>query len=155
MPGLHFACRHHIFELLLASSFTVALKDVSSGPDIQLFVKFKKYWSQIDTSCLESGTKLPRDAEVLPLNIRNDLNKCIKIHLNIIQLERQDYREVLLLVLVFLGENTKDDPIHIKKHRARWMAKIIYSLKIYLLRKQFKLSSKKSTSIFNLFITKY
>lgn len=59
------------------------------------------------------------------------------------QLPRSDYKELLLLSLAFLGatENFK-----FKRpgacHHARWMAKAIYSLKIYLLRESFKLSKK-------------
>lgn len=135
-----------MYELVVAASFTVALKDVSSGPDIQLFSKFKKSWSQLNACEYECGMNIPRSTEIVPQHLKDEI-----IHfandqlLHILNEERHDYREVLVLVLTFLGKKTISNvPIRIKKpgalHRARWMAKIIYSLKIFLFRKQFKLS---------------
>ena len=36
---LHFACRHHIYELVLASVFSESMP-VSSGPDVSIFKRF-------------------------------------------------------------------------------------------------------------------
>lgn len=56
---------------------------------------------------------------------------------------RDDYCELLELVLIFLGEQIPNINLKIRQpgayHHARWMAKAIYSLKIYLFRNQFKL----------------
>ena len=43
---LYLPCRHHILEIIIGNVFDMSL-GYSSGPDIQLFVRFKKYWSQI------------------------------------------------------------------------------------------------------------
>lgn len=54
-------------------------------------------------------------------------------------IHRNDYRELLDLVAVFLDGGNQD---FFKKpgatHHARWMAKAIYTLKIFLFRNQFK-----------------
>lgn len=56
---------------------------------------------------------------------------------------RDDYKELLQLSIVFLGGELENG-VPFKKpagpHRARWMAKSIYSLKIFLFREQFRLT---------------
>ena len=58
---------------------------------------------------------------------------------------RKDYNEVLELGLIFRNQKTfsgKEIKIHIPGavHRARFMARIIYGLKIFALRSQFELT---------------
>jgi len=70
---------------------------------------------------------------------------------------RDDYKELLLLAILFLGDTDVSTTIHAlgSYHRARWMGKLIYCFKIYLFRSQFKLTSKELNGLqqFNLFIT--
>ena len=58
---------------------------------------------------------------------------------------RDDYRELLQLSLVFLGATTTN--ITFKRpgavHHAWWMAKAIYSLKIFLFRNEFHINIRK------------
>ncbi|CAH0547045.1 unnamed protein product [Brassicogethes aeneus] len=110
---LYFACRHHIFELVLEACFSMCMPS-SSGPNIQLFQRFQKNWNMLKRS-------QPRD----------------------------DYKELLDLVLTFIGHNKK--PTFRAPgafHRARWMAKAIYVLKIFMFQTQFALTrvEKKSLS---------
>ena len=51
---LYLPCRDHILEIIIGNVFNMSL-GYSSGPDIRLFVRFKKYWSYIDVSQFESG----------------------------------------------------------------------------------------------------
>ena len=51
---LHLACRHHIFEIVLAEVFDKCLGP-SSGPEILLFGRFKKCWSEIDQEKFDFG----------------------------------------------------------------------------------------------------
>lgn len=46
-PLLWLACRHHIFELVLAKAFRVSLGP-SAGPDVGLFRRFEEHWDFID-----------------------------------------------------------------------------------------------------------
>ena len=48
---LYLACRHHIMELLIGTTFDKMLK-ASSGPEILLFKRFMKQWPSIDCSHL-------------------------------------------------------------------------------------------------------
>lgn len=42
---LHLACRHHIFELILQAAIVESKLQISSGPDIAVFKRFKNAWS--------------------------------------------------------------------------------------------------------------
>lgn len=142
-----FACRHHIYELAISSAFTAALNEVSSGPDIQLFVRFKKSWPTIDKNSFLSGLETPRVLSLFSEDKIKENMMFAETQLNILNDGRSDYREVLYLIILFLGGTKYGDKIiSVKKpgavHRARWMAKIIYAIKIYLFRKQFLLKSE-------------
>jgi len=59
---------------------------------------------------------------------------------------RDDYKELMKLCLLILGESQTDQSVYQFRQAgaydmARWMAKVIYSLKIYLFRDQFHLTS--------------
>ena len=70
---------------------------------------------------------------------------------------RDDYRELLSLTIIALG-GVPAGGIRVSKpgayHRARWMGKLIYALKIFLFRGQFKLTKaeEKNLTRFVLFI---
>lgn len=50
---LLFACRHHVYELVLKAVFETKIKQVTSGPDIALFKKFRDSWENIDSDTIE------------------------------------------------------------------------------------------------------
>lgn len=64
--------------------------------------------------------------------------------------DRGDYAEFLKLIVIFLG-GTPSTGISFRApgafHHARWMAKAIYTLKIYLFRGQFQLTSRELNGI--------
>jgi len=74
-------------------------------------------------------------------------------------LEEWNITERIQLSLLFLGDETAKD-FNIctpgALHPARWMAELIYSLKIYLFRSQFKLIARELSAlrIFNIFVLK-
>lgn len=135
---LFLGCRHHIFEIVLAAVFTEANVGVSTGPDIAIFKKFKKQWPVINTENYIPGISHPRVIEILGDNVaevltfaNNKINEAFP---------RNDYKEFLELVIIFLGGSpprgikfTKPGALHY----ARWMAKAIYCLKIVIFRHQF------------------
>lgn len=47
-------CRHHIFEIVLRGAFEVYWP-VSSGPNVPMFGRFKKFWDDIDITNYKSG----------------------------------------------------------------------------------------------------
>ena len=64
---------------------------------------------------------------------------------------RDDYKELLQLTIIFLGGTIPRGAFSFRApaglHRARWMAKAIYSLKIWMFRHQFQLTTKDETGI--------
>lgn len=84
--------------------------------------------------------------------LKNDVNEILLYSKNKIKedLPRDDYREFLELIIIFLGE-TPSRGIHFRQpgayHFARWMSKAIYCLKIYLFRQQFKLTQREEKAL--------
>lgn len=150
------ACRHHVMELIVAKVFDT-LMGTSSGPNIKLFERFSDFWTSIDRCEYESGVADPSVASQLESE-KDDLIAFISCQLSQFQ-TRDDYRELLELAQIFLGADTRSDVIIHQPgaiHRARWMAKIIYSLKIFLFRSQFKLTERELLGLhrFNVFVMK-
>ncbi|KAK0046045.1 hypothetical protein Bpfe_024506 [Biomphalaria pfeifferi] len=117
------ACRHHMFEVLLADVFTACLGP-STGPEIAIFKLLRDNWSKIHHE----------SKHIFPLIVVSDTVKAfISKELQQKQL-REDYRELIALAARAVGLDVSEP---IRKpgaiHRARWMAKAIYSLKMQLL----------------------
>lgn len=94
-------CRHHIFELIVKEIFIVKLKFKSKKPNIEMFETLKNSWNSIDKTKLPSAI----DDEIVSQHLSNDfceemLNFCLE-HLQ--NSYRDDYRELLELVVIFLG----------------------------------------------------
>lgn len=151
---LSLACRHHIHELIVAKVFEVLLEPTSSGPQIKLFQRFSNSWSTINATAYDSAID---DQELATyLNpVREEMLGFLKAQLQT-YLPRDDYKELIQLALLFLGDGSV--PFKFYKpgayHRARWMASLIYCMKIYLLRSQFHLKARELSGLqqFNLFI---
>ncbi|XP_076674663.1 uncharacterized protein LOC143372399 [Andrena cerasifolii] len=143
---LYFPCRHHIYELVLRSVFEVKISK-SSAPEIPLFKKFQKAWPKIKQSNFRLGVEDDYVNGKLQ-DIELKLNFCF----NTIQQKqpRGDYVEFLELMIIFLGGTCpKGNRFHVPGafHHARWMAKAIYILKIYLFREEFSLSPEEMVGI--------
>ncbi|KAL4148952.1 hypothetical protein QTP88_003082 [Uroleucon formosanum] len=92
-------------------------------------------------------------------NVKEDIRNFVKSKLET-KHSRGDYREFLELVLIFIGGNL-ESKITIyppgAMHQARWMARAIYCLKIFLFRSQYNISdlSKKAIGEICVFIIKF
>lgn len=151
---LHFACRHHIYEIVVEKIFTaLKITAASSGPDISLFKRFKEQWSFIDQGTYETAAGMKEIESFQQQSIA-----FAESHLQLYQ-PRDDYREFLELVIIFLG-GMPARGIHIiapgALHAARWMARIIYCFKIWMFRSQFKLKLSEEQGMFTflLFVSK-
>lgn len=133
-------CRHHILEIILESVVSISLP-ASSGPDIQLFKRFKANWQKLNKNSFHTAEN---DATIATkiAKIKDDTINFAKTQLDKHQ-PRHDYRELLELTIIFVGGSPQAD-IKFKKpgayHRARWMSKVIYSMKIWMFKQQFKLT---------------
>lgn len=134
---LFLGCRHHICEIVLAGVF-IGQMGASTGPNVDIFKKFKNHWPKINRDNFSTGLTHPRINEILGDDTAEILN--FAYHKIAQSFARDDYKEFLELVIIFLG-GTPPRGIQFKKpgalHHARWMAKAIYSLKILIFRDQF------------------
>ena len=96
---LLFACRHHIYELVLKSVFEANIQQVTNSPDIPLFIKFRDNWSNIDSTNIQIYLDFVKqhynDCEInqLVMFYNCELQKKIVI---------DDYHEQIELSIIFL-----------------------------------------------------
>lgn len=57
-------CRHHVMELVIKCVFEVYWP-TQSGPNVQVFSRFKDFWKQIDKLKYDAGINDPTVADVL------------------------------------------------------------------------------------------
>lgn len=155
-PLHYFACRHHMLECVVSAAFK-GLFGPSMGPDIAFFQRFSSSWETINKSVLRSSMS-DKEIQNLSSSEKEDLVKFIRDQM-MVNHARADYHEFLELALLFLG-NPTNMLIKIRPpgavHRARWMAKIIYCLKMYIFRDQFSMSRDELGALrkFNTFVVK-
>lgn len=153
---LWLACRHHVHELVLEAVVNRSL-GASSGPDISLFKRFQKFWTSINKTKFQTALSDVTTAQVVS-DIAADSISFAENQLQKFQL-RDDYKELLELSVIFLG-GVPVKGVSFKYpagvHRARWMAKAIYSLKIWMFRSEFELTSTEEAGVRNisLFVVK-
>lgn len=150
---LNFACRHHFHEVIIADVFKGCM-GTTSGPDVLLFKRFREEWNKIDKTNMDLSARFIKEGAVNPLI--EEAISFAKIMLLSDSQPRSDYKEFLELTLIYCGVTP---PRGIKFsapgafHHARWMSKLIYSLKIYIFKNQFKLTKKEEEGLikFNTF----
>ena len=146
-PLLWLACRHHVCELFIKHA-NIAIRGETKGPDDPLFKELQKLFSFID---LDKRTlwKWPKTARDWRHRRANEVLLWADHHMQKATWPREDYRELLELVTVYLGGVVKRVhggqatvvQVQIRKpgalHRARFMASSLYLLKICLFQDQF------------------
>lgn len=143
---LPFACRHHIFEIIVGKIVTTFLGP-TNGPTLPIFIRFRKAWKTIDKTKYSPGMNDEKIKNALK-DVQDDIiifcqNEMKK------EMVRHDYQELLQLVLIFLGGYTKNVSFRelIAIHQARWMANLIYAIKMFLFRDQFEMTSKEMQAL--------
>jgi len=145
---LFLACHHHIFEIILQAVFIEAKFAPSSGPDIPLFKRFVNNWKNINKNEYSVWTDDSMTFDILN-NVRDEILDFAEKRLQDC-FPRDDYKEFLQLIVIFLGGKLKGNVNFWQPgayHLARWMAKGIYSLKILLFKNQFKLTSTEEMAL--------
>jgi len=157
---LYFACRHHMHEIIIGEVFST-LFGPSRGPNIALFERFSKFWPSIEQMNYKPLDDTRLDSPMLQ-QLKEEVGLFLTQFLSAENsyVPREDYREMIELCLLLLGcplPTDKQYHFHVPGayHMARWMAKVIYCMKIYLFRDEFKLtvSEIKSLTEFCLFVT--
>jgi len=127
-------CRHHIGEVLLSHVFNDLKIEASKSPDITVFTRLRSNWDLLPHSSEQSllfqpSSHSPKAQEILA-TMRNETIACAT---KVTEFLRDDYREFAELSLLFLGAPLE---VHFRRpgalHKARWMAKLVYSLKLAL-----------------------
>jgi len=142
---LYFACRHHVLELLLAAAFRTVM-EATSGPNVTLFKRFQDQWQFIDQSQFESGVSHPEGCPLLDSVDKDWFQTTLVNHKGL----RDDYRELLELTVIFLGQVPPRGVRFLAPgpmHHARWMSKAIYALKVWMFRRQFKLTAREENGL--------
>ena len=99
---------------------------------------FQSKWKTIDVSRYETGDT----NQTIRMALEGEIDSISAFILTQLEINRQgvDYRELLQLVLIFIGE-IPPNGVRFRSpgamHHARWMAKALYFLKILLFKQQF------------------
>ncbi|KAI8442258.1 hypothetical protein MSG28_005828 [Choristoneura fumiferana] len=142
---LWLACRHHILEIILAKIFTLCFGP-SSSPEIPLFKRFREVWKNYSRENYK-GLDIDPVIEAFSQSTLEVLAKAVGREKEI----RDDYFELIELATIVL--NKAPDKIHWRSpgpiHHARWMAKLLYTYKIFLFRDQnvLKLTKRETNAV--------
>ena len=136
-PLLWSGCRDHIGEVLLSHIFTNLKVEMSRSPEVTLFTRLRDNWNLLPHEH-SSGLSCYHPGEAEPSflgELRAELTKCAA---GVLHYKRGDYREFVQLCLVYLGvASAAQTPVTFKwpgaLHKARWMAKLLYTLKLALM----------------------
>ena len=137
---LQLECRHHCLELVIGASCSYVYGP-TSGPKEDCFKKLIDCWGDLDANDFQI-IQVSRNQRELSTQIEETKTFLRGWLLNITKQNlRHDYLEMVSLVLIFLGEAKAENEIgNIKApgayHHARWMSKVLYTLKIALFRHQ-------------------
>lgn len=153
---LYFGCRHHVYEILLRAAFESKFGGTSS-PNVPIFERFRNSWENFDQHEFEPGIRdefvescLTGVVDEIADYCANELKK---------KIVRRDYKEFLESGLFFLDKQTDTMVFRVPGaiHHARWMAKSIYALKMYLFSSQFDLTrtQKKGLAELCVFIVRH
>lgn len=150
-----FTCRHHISEVLLSSAFYSSFGGIAA-PTITIFDQLKVEWLQIKKRGCQYT---PCDQWILDSHdLRRFYNDAKETLLNHSKSKfiRDDYAELNDLCLKLLGIDTgKTFMVPGSVSKARWMAKAIYGIKMYLFREELDIEPEFQTQLlqFSLFVT--
>lgn len=135
-------CRHHVAELLLKAVFELNFGK-TSGPEVPIFERFARAWKTFNMNEFSIGMNDEEVARVISTEECQESKKFLIDYLSKNHI-RHDYKELLQLALIFLGGS--DEKVHFRSpgatSHARFMAKAIYSLKIYMFHAQFEMTSR-------------
>lgn len=133
-------CRHHVGEVILTQVFNDLQIEASRSPEVAIFSRFRKNFELLPHATDQPLRKLDPSsfseaATTLVETWRDETLQCLQPQRN---LKRDDYLEFVELCCLFLGNDHQTAKF--KKpgalHKARWMSKLLYTIKICLLADQ-------------------
>ena len=144
---LWFACRHHVGEVILTHVWDALNIEISKSLDISVFQRFKDNFQNI-TFNDSSELNITDCPLILKAAKENVIDVCEQFSEQ--KKYRGDYTELVELTLKFLDANKRSKKNTSFKqpgalHRARWMAKLLYAIKIDLLSTKIEAELPKGT----------
>ena len=148
-PILELACRHHIYELVCGAASEIILGKTKEGKDKKsttapyepMFRNLCDSWKNMDKENLYIFEK--KSVHRILLGHINMAKEFLTIWLQNEKTMRKDYKEMAILSLKYLGGDLPDKFSKFKLqapsayHHARWMSKVLYVLKIAMLKPPF------------------
>ena len=131
------ACRHHIYEILCGEAGKLTYGDTKS-PSNQIFTIICRIWNSLNKSQYDI-CDLRRVNRAMTSDISSTIEFCKLGIVNPDFTYRDDYKELLQLTVIYLGgkfESGFTFKAPSSRSNARWMSKVIYTIKIALFRKQ-------------------
>jgi len=113
------------------------------------YKRFQDQWQFIDQSQFESGVLHP-DVRPLLDSVDKDWFQTTLINRKGL---RDDYRELLELTVIFLGQVPPRGVRFLAPgpmHHTRWMSKAIDALKVWMFRRQFKLTPREENELWQI-----
>jgi len=139
-PLIWAACRHHVGEVMLSQIFTDLKIEVSKSPDVTVFKRFREHFESVphtskETLSLFDSSSYSDETNVLVQEWRSE---ALHLAAASTQHQRDDYQEFSELCLLYLDGLDREFKLRRPGalHKARWMAKLLYSAKIVLLENQ-------------------
>ena len=134
-PLVWSGCRHHVDEVILTHIFNDLKIEASKSPEVSVFLRFRK---NCGTLAHDDDQPLIFDMSHFSNEVQLMISAWIEEALQVLKsqktLRRDDYREFVELCLVYLGaepSTTYKRPGAL--HKGRWMAKLLYVIKMCLL----------------------
>ncbi len=136
-------CRHHIGEVIISHVFDDLKIEASKSPDVSLFTRFRKQFNPLNIAYERNSLKrldLSNYSDTGRLLLSQFSCDVLQLCRSELELRRDDYKEFVELCTIFLDTTVTDVQVSFKRpgalHKARWMAKLLYSIKICLLEEQ-------------------
>lgn len=144
------ACRHHVGEVILSQVFNDLNIEASKSGEYMVFSRFKKHFQEVphgsdETLSYLDNSSITSNAQALSL-ITEWQEKTVDLAEAVGEHQRGDYKEFTELCLLYLDNVDKSRSFKFRRpgavHKARWMAKVMYAIKVVLLEKQISLMPK-------------
>ena len=129
------ACRHHIGEIILTHVWDCLEIEVSQSPDISIFLRFRSIYGSLSTSDLDN-LKFPK-IDFTDLISETEVQAFLE-KAKCSERVRDDYNELIALTQLLITKDTSNF-MFMKPgalHKARWMAKLLYTIKMVLLQEK-------------------
>ena len=134
-PLLWTPCRKHVGEVVVHHLWDALLIEASKSPNVSLFKRFRDVFPQLSYS--RESLNIPET----PPELLSKKEEVITVCKNFLEKQdsyRGDYKELATLSLLYLDDSKTKASFEKflqpgATHSARWMAKLIYSLKAVLL----------------------